>query len=141
MNAAQRAAMAVAAVVLVAAVAQAEDAIRKQPVRFKPGTSAETIRNTLKGDETIDYVLAASAGQRMTVTLKSSNSSLYFNVLPPGSEEAIFIGSTSGNTWSGDLLKDGDYSVRVYLMRNAARRDEKATYALTIGVSGSKAEK
>ena len=38
----------------------------------------------------------------------------------------MFVGSTSGNRFSGVLPTDGDYAIRVYLMRNAARRNESA---------------
>jgi hypothetical protein len=76
----------------------------------------------------------------MSVALKTSNGANYFNVLPPGSTgEAIFIGSTSGNDWTGPLPADGEYTVRVYLMRSAARRNETADYTLTVGITGSAA--
>jgi hypothetical protein len=42
----------------------------------------------------------------------------------------MFIGSTSGKQFEGMLPASGDYKVRVYLMRNAARRDEVANYRL-----------
>ena len=106
-------------------------------MHFKPGASSVTVTRTIKGDETIDYILGAKAGQTMTVTLKSSNRSNYFNVLPPGSEEAIFIGSSEGNNFKGPLPKSGDYSVRVYLMRNAARRNETANLTLTFSITGA----
>jgi hypothetical protein len=32
-------------------------------------------------------------------------------------------------------VANGEYTIRVYLMRNAARRNESATYTLDIGVS------
>ena len=74
----------------------------------------------------------------MNVTLKSNNLSNYFNVLPPGSNDvAMFVGSTGGNNWTGTLPADGDYKIRVYLMRNAARRNETANYTLTIGITNS----
>jgi len=56
-------------------------------------------------------------------------------VLPPGSETALFVGSTSGNSWSSTRPADGDYTVRVYLMRSAARRNEKAKYTLSINIT------
>jgi hypothetical protein len=48
----------------------------------------------------------------------------------------MFVGSTSGNRFSGVLPADRDYSIRVYLMRNAARRNESASYTLTVDVTG-----
>ena len=67
----------------------------------------------------------------MNVSMATDNSSNYFNIIPPEeSDVAIFVGSMSGNQYEGILPKSGDYTVRVYLMRNAARRDEVANYRL-----------
>lgn len=108
--------------------------IRQERVSFKPGASSAAVSGSIKGNETIDYVLGAKASQTMTVTLKTGSTSTYFNVLPPGSETALFIGTTSGNDWTGALPLDGDYGVRVYMMRSAARRNEAAIYTLTVGI-------
>ena len=51
----------------------------------------------------------------------------------------IFIGSTDGNEWSGQLAADGEYAIRVYLMRSAARHNETANYTRTVGITGSAA--
>lgn len=111
--------------------------VQTTPVQFKKGESAATIKGKLKGDQTIDYSLRAKAGQVMTVSFKPSNASAYFNVLPPGSTgEAIFIGSSQGNEWTGTLPADGEYKVRTYLMRNAARRNETSNFTLTVGIAG-----
>jgi hypothetical protein len=110
--------------------------IRHENLQFKKGESGATIKGSIKGDQTVDYKLRANAGQKMVVKFKPTNASAYFNVLPPGSEEAIFIGSTSGNDFSGNLAASGEYTIRVYLMRNAARRNESAKYTLDVGVSG-----
>lgn len=91
---------------LVAAVssARAADGIESWPLQFAKGTSSATVKGSLKGNKTIDYKLRAKAGRTMSVTLKTSNGANYFNVLPPGSTgEAIVIGSTSGNDWTGPL--------------------------------------
>jgi hypothetical protein len=122
---------------LASSVAPAQPAIKQQPVQFKKGESGATIKGSLKGDQIIDYTLRASAGQVMVVHFKPTNPSAYFNVMPPGSDEAIFIGSSSGNEFSGDLKASGVYTIRVYLMRNAARRNESVNYTLDVGVSGA----
>jgi hypothetical protein len=126
--------------VLVAAssMALAADGIESRPLQFSKGASSTTVKGSLKGGKTIDYKLRAKAGQTMSVTLKTSNGANYFNVLPPGSTgEAIFVGSTSGNEWTGALPSAGEYTVRVYLMRSAARRNETADYTLSVGITGS----
>jgi hypothetical protein len=128
-------ALACAALVSVAAAA---GSIESRPVKFAKGATSATIKGTLKGDQTIDYKLRARAGQTMSVALKTSNAGNYFNVLPPGSNDvAVFVGSTGGSEWTGQLDADGEYTIRVYLMRSAARRNETANYALTVGVTGS----
>ena len=129
------AAAVLAAVVLGASMGFAQIEIRKEPVRFKAGESTAAIKGMLKGDETVDYILNARAGQSMVVNLECKNKSAYFNVLPPGSDSAIFIGSTLGNKFEGELPAPGDYTVRVYLMRSAARRGEAAPYTITFGLS------
>lgn len=112
--------------------------IRTQSVQFAKGHSSATLKGVIKGSETIDYTLRAKAGQTMSVTLKTGNGANYFNVLPPGSnDKAIFVGSTDGNEWTGALPADGEYKVRVYLMRSAARRNETASYTLTVGITGT----
>ncbi len=113
----------------------ATEGIRQVPVHFKKGTSQASIKGHIKGREIIDYVLRARAGQTMTVNFKTSNQGAYFNVLPPGSDnEAIFIGQIAGAHFESKLPKDGDYKIRVYLVRAAARRNESAKYTLTVKV-------
>ena len=113
------------------------DEIKTVPVHFKKGGSSATLSGHVAGYNSIDYVLGAKAGQVMSVTLQAKNTATYFNVLPPGSnDEAIFIGSTSGNEFSGTLSQAGDYKIRVYLMRNAARRNEKADFTLKVSITG-----
>jgi hypothetical protein len=116
----------------------AADSSESRPIQFAKGASSATVKGSLKGYRFIDYKLRAKAGQTMSVKLKTSNGANYFNVLPPGSNDvAIFIGSTSGNEWTGPLPADGEYTIRVYLMRSAARRNETAKYTLTVGITGN----
>ena len=118
----------------------AKDQIRRETVHFKAGATGATIKGKITGDETVDYVVNARQGQSMVVTLDASNTSAYFNVMPPGSDTAIFVGSTSGNRYEGTLPASGDYTVRFFLMRNAARRNETASYTIKFDVSGTPAK-
>jgi len=109
---------------------------RQEKVQFAKGTSSAVIKGHLKGDADVDYVVRAAAGQTLSVTLKETNPQNYFNLLPPGSKgSAMFVGDT-GEDYTGMLPADGDYVVRVYLMRPAARRGESSDYTLTVGVTG-----
>ena len=116
--------------------AVADAGIRQEKVQFAKGASSAVIKGQLKGDAMVDYVVRAAAGQTLSVELQKTNAQNYFNVMPPGSTgRAMFVGD-SGENYSGVLPTDGDYIVRVYLMRPAARRGESSNYTLTIGASG-----
>jgi hypothetical protein len=105
-------------------------------VQFAQGASSATLKGTIDGDLTVDHVLRAKAGQTLRVRLQTRHPALYFNVLPPGSETALHVGSSGGNDWAGTLPADGEYVVRTYLMRSAARRGERGAYTLAIAVDG-----
>jgi hypothetical protein len=120
---------------LAGTLAWAADGSRETAVQFAKGESAVTLKDRIKGDESVDYRLGAAAGQTMTVTLKPSNRSTYFNVMAPGEDSAIFIGSREGNKFSGKLRKSGDYVVRVHQMRNAARRNEPSSDSIEFKIA------
>ncbi len=111
--------------------------IRQEEVRFNRGEYSTTIKDQIKGYQAVDYRLLAKAGQSLDVTFKPGNLSAYFNILPPGSNDvAMFVGSTSGYHFERVLPGDGVYTIRVYLMRSAARRNESSDFTLTISVRG-----
>ena len=112
----------------VAGTAIAAAGIRQETVQFAKGASSADIEGQLKGDATVDYVVRAAAGQTLSVKLQKTNAQNYFNVMPPASQgSAMFVGD-NGENYSGVLPVDGDYVVRVYLMRPAARRGECSNY-------------
>lgn len=111
---------------------------RSVDVRFPRGTSGTTINDSITGYQSVDYRLDVSAGQRMSVELDTDNASSYFNIAARGAE-ALYNGSISGNATSVVIPSSGSYIITVYLMRNAARRNETANYALTLYVEGAAA--
>jgi hypothetical protein len=84
------------------------------------------------------YLVGAKAGQIMDVRLKANNTSTYFNIFAPGKtpgeDEAMFIGDTGGDRFSGALPANGDYLIQVYLYRNAARRGDTSQFDLKIEI-------
>lgn len=105
-------------------------------VNFARGASSTAVAGTITGDQSRDYIVRASAGQTLRVTM-SGASIVYFNVLPPGSnDEAIFIGSSEGNSFAGTLSQSGAYKIRVYQMRASARRGQAGNFRLNIAVTG-----
>ncbi|WP_306030232.1 SH3 domain-containing protein [Stappia sp. MMSF_3263] len=124
-----------AALLSVQGAATAQD-VRSERLRFPGGANGIEVQGRISGYETVDYVLGARAGQRMSVTLQSRNRFAYFNVLAPGSDSALFVGSRDGERFDAALPVSGDYRIRVYLMRNAARRNERARYTLSASIAG-----
>lgn len=120
-----------AAVPVNAGLAQA---MRTETVAPSAAATGTVIEGALRGDDTIDYLVAGDVGQSLSVDLATPDPSLSFNILPEGSDDALFIGSLSGNVADIPLPATGRYAVRVYLMPNAARRDEVAAFSLGIGL-------
>jgi hypothetical protein len=108
---------------------------REQRVEFARGASSATVQGRIRGYEMVDYLVTARAGQRMTVRFGTRGRFTYFVVRAPGSEENLYDG-TSGGTAQLTLPTTGVYRIRVFQMRNAARRGERSTYSLTIAVAG-----
>ncbi len=109
---------------------------RTEVLNFARNATSITIDASIRGRESVDYIVRASAGQTMRVGLESDNLDNYFNVLPPGGGDAMFIGSVSGTLFENRLRRDGDHVLRVYLTREAARRGEVANFRLTVRVTG-----
>jgi hypothetical protein len=73
----------------------------------------------------------------MNVSIATRNTATYFNILAPGETEVVFFnGSVSENQYEGVLPATGDYRIRVYMMRSAARRNEQADDRLEMIVTG-----
>lgn len=124
----------------------AQDEMRTESVHFAAGATGTTINGSITGRESVLYKIGAEAGQRMQVSLVSANTSTYFNVYAPGKgpgDEALAAGSVIGsmmpdlNRFDGELPQSGEYTVSVYLYRNAARDGQSATYALDISITGA----
>lgn len=115
-----------------------QNEIRQERVQFKTGAVSAVVEGSIAGYETIDYVLSAKEGQYMNVSMATDNTSNYFNVLAPGENEtAMFNSSMAENQFEGTLPKSGDYKIRVYMMRSAARENEVANYRLEMIITDS----
>lgn len=127
------------AVVFSATLGLAQDReIQTERIQFEPGTTGTAIQGSITGYEIVDYKLGARAGQAMTVTMATDNTANYFNLMAPGETEvAFFNGSVNENSYEGTLPETGDYTIRVYLMRSAARRPETANFTLTLEIAAS----
>ncbi|MCC0001558.1 MAG: SH3 domain-containing protein [Methylobacteriaceae bacterium] len=116
----------------------AKEESRTVRLTFKDGRASAS--DAIRGYEYVDYVFPAGASESLEVELKTANTATYFNLLAPGQKEvAFFIGSTSGKRFAGKAPSSGDYTARVYMMRSAARRGEKANFRLAITLGETRA--
>jgi hypothetical protein len=112
---------------------------RIQQVVYKSGHGSVQFKQSIKGYKTAEYTFSGKAGQMLTVGFKSANLSAAFNLATKGADYALFNGSVMGNHFLGSLPADGDYTVQVYLMRSAARRDEVANYEISLTLANGDA--
>ena len=103
-----------------------------QRIRFARGHSSTTISGRIAGFDTKDYVVGASAGQEMTLRLKSSNPGAFFVIYTINGRATDMNETTE---WSERLSESGDYLIRVFMMRSAARRKGAiASYTLSVAI-------
>ena len=87
------------------------------------------VSGKIKGRQTADYRFYAREGAALSVGLTSRNRFAYFNLTAPDGS-VVHTGSIDGNRYQNAATQTGEYTVRVYLMRNAARRNERASFVL-----------
>lgn len=106
-------------------------------VRFEPGHSSAVVKGRITGYHYVDHQLRVGAGQTLKASMQGSNGANYFNIIAPGAGDvAMYIGQIGGNRFEGLLPIEGVYTLRVYLMRSAARRNESSDYTLDVAVTG-----
>jgi len=49
-------------------------------VQFATGANSTTLKEVIRGEQSVNYKIRAAAGQRMFVELSSDNGSNYFNI-------------------------------------------------------------
>ena len=125
---------AVATTALPAAFAQ--DMERRVPVTFDAGSSGRSFNDTISDFEAVTYVVTLRQGQSLHVQLATSNISNCFDIHAPGKARPIYFGGDSGNTHQLLAEVSGEYLVRVYLLRLAARDGQSAQYTLELKVAG-----
>lgn len=108
---------------------------QNQRVKLTIDDIGTEIKGKITGYDFIDYLINLKKGQTLEVIMSSDNRSNYFNIMEPNEKfEAIYNASSNENYFKDIASKGGDYSIRVYMMRNAARRNEVSNYTLKINV-------
>jgi hypothetical protein len=93
------------------AVAGAQD--RTETVHFPRGATGTVITGRLGSEQGIRYVLGASNGQFLRVSLRPDNPNTYFIIYVPGGD-ILYESSQAGNEYYGQLYKSGDHVVQVF---------------------------
>jgi hypothetical protein len=121
--------VAFASIITLACLPAFADGVTKR-VRFARGTSATTIRNAVIRGERDRYLVAAKAGQTMTVKITSLDKNAVFQIYLSGEQESLpGAGETDDATkWSGRLPADNEYVIVVGGTRG------NASYTLTISI-------
>lgn len=109
---------------------------KARDVRFAPGATATRITGVIRGYHDANHLLQVVEGQVLQALFSPSNRSCYFNAYEPGAEEAAHIGSSAGNEFGRSPTRAGAYRFQVYLMRNAARRNETCRFSLALELTG-----
>lgn len=101
-------------------------------LRLAPGQGETVARGTVTGYQTLTYAFDAAPGQEATVRLEhAGQAALYHNLIAP-SGKTVFNGSMEGERFQGQLRERGRYQVRVYLMRNDARRGKRIAFTVRL---------
>jgi hypothetical protein len=114
----------------------AEAASAPKRLFFNHGSSSAFAAEKLVGDAVKDYILAVNAGQKITVTLASSDPALRFNVISAFSKAVLYDGRTAKEpAWSGTLELEGEYIISIYAARAEPSPQQRSQYKLTVTLS------
>lgn len=104
------------------------------PVRvtFHDDLTVRSFEDALDGFNEISYVVALREGQSLQVSLASNNISNCFDIYAPGATKPFYVGGDSGSTHRMLARTAGDYTVKVFLLRLAARDNQSAQYTLEL---------
>lgn len=114
------------------------DEVRTERVQFARGSDHAKLSGRITGRDSIVYKLGARDGQFLKVLFRSANNSANFNIYVPGKgpgDEALYVSDTGGRSYYGQLYKDGDHSISVFLNRNAARQGQSADFEIEVRIT------
>ena len=101
-------------------------------VNFPRGQSSTVVKGRIAGFDTKDYLIRARIGQTMSLHLTSSNPYTYFIIYSINGHGNDMMETTD---WTEVLNQNGDYQIRVFMMRAGARRPGAVSnYSLSIAI-------
>lgn len=117
---------------LIALPAAAQAAERSVPVSLEADGKMLVFKDSLNEYDAVSYGVALQAGQSLTVALASSNAANCFDIHAPGEARPIYASADSGHSHRLLARAAGTYTIRVFLLRFAARDGQSADYALEL---------
>ena len=110
-----------------------ESGIRSERIYIPSGSNSASLQGNIRGQEVVDYLLQARAGDYLNISLAAQSGSPFFNLMEPGEQyAAIYNGSNRGNQFEGTAQRNGDYRIRVYQMGNARDSGTRANFRLEV---------
>lgn len=116
-------------------VAASLEADRRVPVSIQADGKPQVFEDSISDFEVVSYVIPLQEGQTLQAVLASSNAANHFDIHAPGEAKPFYIGAESGNSHRLQVKASGNYTVRVFLLRFAAKDGQDARYALELTVS------
>lgn len=129
-----RLAAAIAAVSLPLA-ATSQDAERRVMVATQVDGKPQVFEDSISEYEVVSYVVPLKEGQTLQAVLASSNAANCFDIHAPGAAKPFFVGAESGNSHRLTAASSGNYVIRVFLLRFAARDGQTARFALELTIA------
>ncbi len=110
-----------------------ETGIRTERIYIPSGSNSTSVEGRIRGDQVVDYLLQARAGDYLNIGMAPMQGTPYFNIMEPGEQYvAIHNGSNRGNQFEGTAQRNGEYRIRVYQMGNAADTGAWASFRLEV---------
>lgn len=97
-------------------------------ITFEVGAASVKIEGDIAANGIDEYLLFALEGQTMTVTIRSSNSSVYVAVTGLADGNPLVRSAAEQTSWTGTLPASQDYSIK------AVSTGEEASYVMTITI-------
>jgi hypothetical protein len=101
-------------------------------VTFDADHRVRRFEDAIDGFNDVSYVISMRTGQSLQVSLASNNISNCFDIYAPGATKPVFVGGDAGSTHLLLARTSGDYVVKVFLLRLAARDNQSAQYTFEL---------
>jgi len=123
-------------VLVMSTYGMAEGVTLTKKVDFDIGKKSTTLHGFVQGYDSTNYTFYATKGEHLSVKLDATK--VYFNIYSPNqsaSANPVFSGKSEGNAYKGVIRSNGTYIIKLYLLSNDAKEDEKALYTLHLNIN------